>query len=103
MLHLVAPASAGVQILGISPRRPNLSSPGADLVGLNCQYDPITCIKTMRIMKAALEAEKLEPFLMLQPLGFHAPEVEEWKEGYHELPEFPYCELRCSSKSLAFL
>ncbi len=63
---------------------------GADIIGLNCQYDPTTCITTIKMMKAGLEAEGLKGFLMLQPLGFHVPEVENTKAGYHELPEFPF-------------
>ena len=63
---------------------------GADIVGLNCQYDPQTCIKTMRLMKTSLEAEKLSPFLMIQPVGFHCPEVTTCKHGYHQLPEYPF-------------
>ena len=64
---------------------------GADILGLNCQYDPDICIKTMRMMKEALDKENLHPFLMLQPLGFHVPEAENLKGGYHELPEYPFC------------
>ena len=45
----------------------------------------------MRMMKDALDKENLRPFLMIQALGFHVPEVENQKGGYHELPEFPYC------------
>ena len=60
-------------------------------MGLNCQYDPNTSLKTMKMMKEALDKEDLHPFLMIQTLGYHCPEVENAKNGYHELPEFPYC------------
>ena len=69
-----------------------ISVSGSDIIGLNCQYDPDTCIKTMRMMKDALDQENLRPYLMIQALGFHVPEAENLKGGYHELPEFPYCE-----------
>ena len=42
-------------------------------------------------MKEVLDKENLHPFLMLQALGYHCPEAEKAKNGYHELPEFPYC------------
>ena len=64
--------------------------PGADIVGLNCQYDYKTCIKTIKMMKAGLDEAGLKPFLMLQPVCYHVPEVENTKGGYHELPEFPF-------------
>ena len=46
----------------------------------------------MRLMKNALDKENLRPFLMIQALGFHVPDAENLKDGYHELPEYPYCE-----------
>ena len=45
----------------------------------------------MRMMKEALDKENLSPFLMIQALGFHVPEAENLKAGYHELPEYPFC------------
>ena len=63
---------------------------GADIIGLNCQYDPTICLKTIRLMKKGLDDTGLTAYLMLQPLGFHVPEVEKWKQGYHDLPEFPF-------------
>ena len=59
---------------------------------MNCQFDPATGLKTMKMMKEALDKENLHPYLMIQPVGFHVPEVENTKGGYHELPEYPYCE-----------
>ena len=43
------------------------------------------------MMKDALDQENLPPFLMIQALGFHVPDAENLKDGYHELPEYPYC------------
>ncbi len=65
---------------------------GADIIGLNCQFDPTTCIKTIKMMKEGLDREGLKPFLMLQPVGFHCQDAENCKGGYHELPEFPFGE-----------
>ena len=38
---------------------------GAQIVGLNCQYDINTCLKTLKLMKDALDAEGLNVFLMV--------------------------------------
>jgi len=62
---------------------------GADLVGINCSFDPATCIKTVTMMKEGLEAAGLHAYLMLQPVGYHCPDVVDLKDGYHDLPEFP--------------
>ena len=43
------------------------------------------------MMKDALDQQDLRPFLMIQSLGFHVPEAENLKAGYHELPEYPFC------------
>ncbi|KAK4289590.1 hypothetical protein Pmani_037450 [Petrolisthes manimaculis] len=60
---------------------------GAQVVGLNCQFDPTGTLKTMKIMKEALHAAGLSPFLMTQPNGFHCPGT--GKHGYTECPEYP--------------
>ncbi|XP_072904319.1 betaine--homocysteine S-methyltransferase 1 [Hemitrygon akajei] len=61
---------------------------GADLVGVNCHFDPTTCLKTIRLMKEGLEAANLKAYLMLQPLAFHTPDCN--KQGFIDLPEFPF-------------
>lgn len=75
----VSPADAAVR----------LAKAGADLVGVNCSFDPTTSLKTIRMMKEGLEAAGLSAFLMMQPVGYHCPDVEHLKDGYHDLPEFP--------------
>ncbi len=42
---------------------------GADLVGVNCLFDPNILLDVMSEMKAALDQENLHPYLMVQPLG----------------------------------
>ncbi|XP_051876641.1 betaine--homocysteine S-methyltransferase 1 [Pristis pectinata] len=61
---------------------------GADLVGVNCHFDPTTCLKTMKLMKEGLEAAKLKAHLMVQPIAFHTPDCS--KQGLIDLPEFPF-------------
>eukprot|EP00058_Branchiostoma_floridae_P006727 XP_002592215.1 hypothetical protein BRAFLDRAFT_123950 [Branchiostoma floridae] len=67
-----------------------MADAGADVVGVNCQYDPNTCLKTLEAMKTELDKRGLSPYLMVQPLGFHCPEVENEDEGYQMLPECPF-------------
>ncbi|XP_023930687.1 betaine--homocysteine S-methyltransferase 1 isoform X2 [Lingula anatina] len=62
---------------------------GCDIVGLNCSFDFHTELKTIKIMKDALAAEGLTPYLMTQPVGYHLPEVENSIVGYYDLPEYP--------------
>lgn len=59
-------------------------------VGVNCMYDPMMTLKTMKIMKQALDSHDLTPFLMTQPNGFHCPGT--GKKGYLACPEYPYGE-----------
>jgi len=63
---------------------------GADIVGINCSFDPATCLKTIRMMKEGLDAAGLSAYLMLQPVGFQCPDAAHMKDGYHDLPEFPF-------------
>lgn len=68
-----------------------MAKAGADIVGVNCSFDPKDSVETIRLMKKALDAEGLSPFLMMQPVGFHTQDVTHVKEGYHASNEFPFC------------
>jgi len=61
---------------------------GAALVGVNCLFGPFVCLDVMKKMKDALEASKLKPYLMAQPLGYRIPDGGSY--GWMEIPEFPY-------------
>lgn len=61
---------------------------GADIVGINCHLDPLTCVRTVKLMKEGLEKAGLKAHLMIQPLGFHTPECN--IGGYTSLPEYPF-------------
>ncbi|RXM91032.1 Betaine--homocysteine S-methyltransferase 1 [Acipenser ruthenus] len=61
---------------------------GAQIVGINCHFDPMTCLETMKLMKAGLEAAKLKAHLMVQPLAYHTPDCNH--QGFIDLPEFPF-------------
>jgi len=62
---------------------------GADIIGVNCMYDINTNLKTLKRMKKALDDADLHPYLMVQPLGFRCPEVENETQGYLTLPDAP--------------
>ena len=64
---------------------------GAPIIGVNCLFDPFICLETVRMMKEALDAEGLTPFLMAQPLGFRTPDAGRF--GWITLPEFPFCKI----------
>ena len=65
-----------------------MAQAGAPIIGLNCLFDPFICLETMRLMKEALDAAGLKPFLMTQPLGFRTPDAARY--GWITLPEFPH-------------
>ncbi|XP_013406704.1 betaine--homocysteine S-methyltransferase 1 [Lingula anatina] len=67
-----------------------MAKKGCDIVGINCSFDYHTELKTIKMMKDALAAEGLSPYLMTQPLGYHVPEVDNNVIGYYDLPEYPY-------------
>ncbi|CAB3984272.1 betaine--homocysteine S-methyltransferase 1 [Paramuricea clavata] len=62
---------------------------GADVIGVNCKFDPPESLKAVAKMKEGLEKAGLKAHLMFQPLGFHCPDADN-KNGYLTLPEFPY-------------
>ena len=63
---------------------------GADIVGVNCHFDPFVCLETMKRMKAGLDGAGLKPHLMVQPLAYLTPDAS--KQGFIDLPEFPFGE-----------
>ncbi|XP_041102403.1 betaine--homocysteine S-methyltransferase 1 isoform X2 [Polyodon spathula] len=75
---------------GVSPGdcAVKLVKAGAQIVGINCHFDPMTCLETMKLMKAGLEAAKLKAHLMVQPLAYHTPDCNH--QGFIDLPEFPF-------------
>lgn len=61
---------------------------GAQIVGINCHFDPMTCVKAVKIMKEAVEKAGLKAHYMVQPLAFHTPDCS--CQGFIDLPEFPF-------------
>ncbi|XP_018427430.1 PREDICTED: betaine--homocysteine S-methyltransferase 1 isoform X3 [Nanorana parkeri] len=65
-----------------------LAKAGASVVGVNCHFDPMTCVATVKLMKEGLAAAKVKAHLMTQPLAYHTPDC--GKQGFIDLPEFPF-------------
>ena len=82
------------------------------MVGVNCYFDPVTCLETLSLMKEGLVRAGLltkPTYLMAQPIGWHCPGTLHWfhktksiklfsahpkidattKDGYEALPEYP--------------
>uniref|UniRef100_A0AAX7UM07 Hcy-binding domain-containing protein n=1 Tax=Astatotilapia calliptera TaxID=8154 RepID=A0AAX7UM07_ASTCA len=75
---------------GVSPGdcAVRLVKAGADIVGINCHFDPETCVKTVKLMKEGVEKAGLKAHYMSQPLAFHTPDC--GCQGFIDLPEFPF-------------
>jgi len=75
---------------GLSPGEcaVRLVKAGADIVGVNCHFDPLTCVEAVRLMKEGVEKAGLKAHYMCQPLAYHTPDCN--KQGFIDLPEFPF-------------
>uniref|UniRef100_A0A8C5EFL1 Betaine--homocysteine S-methyltransferase 1-like n=1 Tax=Gouania willdenowi TaxID=441366 RepID=A0A8C5EFL1_GOUWI len=75
---------------GISPGEcaVRLVKAGAQIVGVNCHFDPEMCVKTVRMMKEGVEKAGLKAHYMSQPLAYHTPDCN--RQGFIDLPEFPF-------------
>ncbi|XP_061654991.1 betaine--homocysteine S-methyltransferase 1 [Phyllopteryx taeniolatus] len=75
---------------GVSPGEcaVRLVKAGADIVGVNCHFDPTTCVRTVAMMKAGVEKAGLKAHYMSQPLAYHTPDCN--RQGFIDLPEFPF-------------
>lgn len=78
--------------MGVSPSQSavRLAKAGADVVGVNCCYDPDIALDAITKMKEGLDEAGLKVHLMIQPLGFHTQELINESTGYTTLPEFPF-------------
>ncbi|XP_061553620.1 betaine--homocysteine S-methyltransferase 1 [Phycodurus eques] len=75
---------------GVSPGEcaVRLVKAGADIVGVNCHFDPTACVRTVAMMKAGVEKAGLKAHYMSQPLAYHTPDCN--RQGFIDLPEFPF-------------
>merc|ERR1719312_1448055 len=65
-----------------------MAKAGADIVGINCHFDPFVSLECIKKMKAGLEAAGLHPYLFIQPLAYYTPDA--GRQGFIDLPEFPF-------------
>ena len=63
-------------------------SSGADVIGLNCCFDPQHLVEAVKTMKIALEKAGYKKHLICQPVGFWTPDA--GIDGYLGLPEYPF-------------
>ncbi|XP_071380784.1 betaine--homocysteine S-methyltransferase 1-like isoform X3 [Centroberyx affinis] len=75
---------------GVSPGdcAVRLVKAGAQIVGVNSHFDPMTCVKTVKMMKEGVEKARLKAHFMIQPLAYHTPDCN--RQGFIDLPEFPF-------------
>lgn len=75
---------------GVSPGdcAVRLVNAGAQIVGVNCHFDPMTCVQTVKLMKEGVEKAGLKAHYMIQPLAYHTPDCN--CQGFIDLPEFPF-------------
>lgn len=77
-LHGVPTAACGVR----------MAKAGADVVGVNCQFDPDISLASINEIKRGLEAEGIKKHLMAQPIAFKTPDAN--KYGFVHLKEGPF-------------
>ena len=67
-----------------------MAKAGANLVGVNCHFDPFVTLEAIKLMKEGLEGAQLldQVYLMCQPIAFFTPDAE--RQGFIDLPEFPF-------------
>ncbi|KAI3362096.1 hypothetical protein L3Q82_012431 [Scortum barcoo] len=73
---------------GVSPGECVPSDSSKLIVGINCHFDPETCVKTVKMMKEGVEKAGLKAHYMSQPLAYHTPDCN--CQGFIDLPEFPF-------------
>lgn len=73
---------------------------GAQIVGVNCHFDPVTCVKAVKMMKEAVEKAGLKAHYMVQPLAYHTPDCN--CQGFIDLPEFPFGKIPCCTSKKYF-
>ena len=77
-LHGIPTSTCGVR----------MAKAGADVVGINCHFDPEISVAAVAEIKKGLQAEGITRHLMVQPLGYKTPDVN--TQGFIDLPEFPF-------------
>ena len=61
---------------------------GADIVGINCHYDPFVTLDAVQLVIDGVKEAGLQAHYIAQPLAYHTPDA--GKQGFIDLPEFPF-------------
>eukprot|EP00112_Aurelia_sp_Birch-Aquarium-sp1_P002081 Seg1226.9 transcript_id=Seg1226.9/GoldUCD/mRNA.D3Y31 product="Betaine-homocysteine S-methyltransferase 1" protein_id=Seg1226.9/GoldUCD/D3Y31 len=64
-----------------------MAKAGADVIGLNCCFDPDQVIAGVKTMKVSLEKAGYQKHLISQPVAFWMTDAD--KSGYDGIPEYP--------------
>lgn len=67
-----------------------LKQAGADIIGVNCGFDPDTTLKSIAMLREGLAEAGLSAYMMAQPCGFHCQEAVNLKKGFYNMPEYPF-------------
>lgn len=67
-----------------------MAAAGAQIVGVNCHYDPFVSLEAMKKVKKGLQDAGVydKVYMMVQPLAYMTPDA--GKQGFIDLPEFPF-------------
>ena len=67
-----------------------MAKAGANVVGVNCHFDPFMSLEAIKVMKEGLQRANLldQVYLMCQPIAYCTPDVN--RQGFIDLPEFPF-------------
>jgi len=60
---------------------------GADIIGVNCRFDPEISLQTMQVMQDAIKKEGIKVHFMVQPVGYWTPDA--GPLGFTSLAESP--------------
>ncbi|EDO48830.1 predicted protein, partial [Nematostella vectensis] len=60
---------------------------GADIIGVNCRFDPERSLDTIALMQEAIQREGLKTHWMVQPVGYWVPDA--GPSGFTSIPENP--------------
>jgi betaine-homocysteine S-methyltransferase len=65
-----------------------LARTGADIIGVNCRFEPDTLIDTIVLMQKAINKEGLSAHYLIQPCGYRTHDA--CMKGFPQVPECPF-------------
>ncbi|KAK3732827.1 hypothetical protein QZH41_017728, partial [Actinostola sp. cb2023] len=61
---------------------------GADIIGVNCRFDPERSLETIQLMQDAIKKEGVKVHIMVQPVGYWTTDAGPF--GFNDLDECPF-------------